>query len=122
MSRMVRAWVSGSLSQTTRRMVTFNGTAKVMPRSWHSSTSYLSLSPTGSSHVSQLTARFSFTCPHFGQWISLRPRRPPRGGGVLARGAGGWYGGGGAPKDRAGPAQLVQADQASALAFPVADR
>ena len=71
---MVLAPVSGSLSQTTSRMVTFRGTAKVMPRSWHSSTSYLSFSPTGSSQVSQVMGVFSFRCPHLGQWISRSPR------------------------------------------------
>src|SRR5579862_609217 len=74
MSRIVFAWVSGSLSQTTRRIVTFRGTAKVIPRSWHSSTSYLSFNPTGSSHVSHVIGLFSFRCPHFAQWISRSPR------------------------------------------------
>ena len=74
MSRIVRAPVSGSLSQTTRRMVTLRGTANVMPRSWHSSTSYLSLRPTGSSQVSHVTGRFSLRCPHLPQWISRSPR------------------------------------------------
>ena len=74
MSRMVLAPVSGSLSQTTRRMVTLRGTANVMPRSWHSSTSYLSFRPTGSSQVSQVTGLFSLRCPHFPQWISRSPR------------------------------------------------
>ncbi len=74
MSRMVLAPVSASLSQTTRRMVTLRGTANVMPRSWHSSTSYLSFSPTASSQVSQVTGWFSLKWPHFGQWISRSPR------------------------------------------------
>ena len=74
MSRMVLAPVSGSLSQTTRRIVTLRGTAKVIPRSWLSSTSYLSFRPTGSSQVSQVTGVFSFRWPHFGQWISRSPR------------------------------------------------
>src|SRR6266516_4893633 len=46
MSRMVFTPVSGSLFQTTRRIVTLSGTAYVMPRSWHSSTSYFSFRPT----------------------------------------------------------------------------
>ena len=74
MSRMVLAPVSGSLSHTTRRMVTFRGTANVMPRSWHSSTSYLSFRPTGSSQVSQVTGVLLLRWPHFGQWISRSPR------------------------------------------------
>src|SRR5260370_8217655 len=74
MSRIVLAPVSGSLSHTTSRIVTFRGTAKVIPRSWHSSTSYLSFSPTGSSQVSQVTGPFSFRGPHFRQWISRSPR------------------------------------------------
>jgi hypothetical protein len=40
MSRMEREPVSSSTSQTTRRKVTLSGAAKVMPRCWHSSTSY----------------------------------------------------------------------------------
>ena len=39
-----RAPVSSSTSQTTRRSVTFSGAAKVMPRCWHSSTSYFGCS------------------------------------------------------------------------------
>jgi hypothetical protein len=74
MSRIVLAPVSASLSHTTSRIVTLSGTANVMPRSWHSSTSYLSFKPTGSSQVSQVCGRFSFRCPHFGQWISRSPR------------------------------------------------
>ena len=74
MSRIVLAPVSASLSQTTRRIVTLSGTAKVIPRSWHSSTSYLSFKPTGSSQVSQVTGWFSFRCPHLAQWISRSPR------------------------------------------------
>ncbi len=54
--------------------MTLRGTANVIPRSWHSSTSYLSLRPTGSSQVSQVTGRFSLKWPHFGQWISRSPR------------------------------------------------
>src|SRR4051812_6066672 len=74
MSRMVLAWVSGSLSHTTRRIVTLRGTANVMPRSWHSSTSYFSFKPTGSSQVSHFTGTFSFRWSHLGQWISRSPR------------------------------------------------
>ncbi len=74
MSRMVLAPVSGSLSHTTRRIVTFRGTAKVIPRSWHSSTSYLSFRPTASSQVSQAVGLFSLRWPHFAQWISRSPR------------------------------------------------
>jgi hypothetical protein len=48
MSRMLRVPVSGSLSQTTRRMVTLRGTVKFIPRSWHSGTSYLNFRATGS--------------------------------------------------------------------------
>ena len=39
-SRMVRVFASLSWSYTTRRSVTLSGMAKVMPRSWHSSTVY----------------------------------------------------------------------------------
>src|SRR5881296_2288263 len=38
-----------------------------MPRSWHSATSYLNLSDTGSPHISQWSTRFSFAQPQSGQ-------------------------------------------------------
>src|SRR3990172_9109377 len=54
-------------------MVTFSGTEYVMPRSWHSSTSYLSFKPTESPQVSQTVPRFSFALPQEGQGISRSP-------------------------------------------------
>src|SRR5271166_108929 len=44
MSRIDRDPVSSSTSHTTSRNVTFSGAAKVMPRCWHSSTSYFGAS------------------------------------------------------------------------------
>src|SRR5687767_1802391 len=66
MSRIVLTPVSGSLFQTTRRIVTFSGTANVMPRSWHSSTSYFSFSVTVWPHTSHSSPRASFSLPQFG--------------------------------------------------------
>ncbi len=73
MSRIVFTPVSGSLFQTTRRMVTLRGTAKVMPRSWHSSTSYLSFSPTVCPQMSHTSPRASLARPQRGQSTSLSP-------------------------------------------------
>src|SRR6186713_2329269 len=73
MSRMVLTPVSGSLFQTTRRIVTFSGTAYVMPRSWHSSTSYFSFSATVWPQMSQTSPRAWLPVPHFGHRTSLSP-------------------------------------------------
>ena len=73
MSRMVFTPVSGSLFQTTRRIVTFSGTAYVMPRSWHSSTSYFSFSPTVLPQMSQTSPRAWFAFPQRGQSTSRSP-------------------------------------------------
>ena len=73
MSRMVLTPVSGSLFQTTSRMVTFSGTAYVMPRSWHSSTSYFSFKPTVLPQMSQMSPRASFGLPHRGHSTSCSP-------------------------------------------------
>src|SRR6185295_6615344 len=66
-------FVSGSLFQTTRRIVTLSGTAKVMPRSWHSSTSYLSFMATVVPHRSQTSPRASLALPHDGQITAPSP-------------------------------------------------
>src|SRR6187455_1313646 len=73
MSRIVLTPVSGSLFQTTRRIVTLSGTAKVMPRSWHSSTSYLSFICTVVPHRSQTSPRASLARPHDGQMTAPSP-------------------------------------------------
>ena len=73
MSRMVLAPVSGSLFQTTRRMVTLSGTAYVMPRSWHSATSYLSFRKTVVPQMSQTSPRASLARPHRGHSTSCSP-------------------------------------------------
>src|SRR6476646_2006653 len=73
MSRMVFTPVSGSLFQTTRRIVTFSGTAYVMPRSWHSSTSYFSFSPTVFPQMSQTSPRAWLALPQRGQSTSRSP-------------------------------------------------
>src|SRR6188508_3843995 len=73
MSRIVFTPVSGSLFHTTRRMVTLSGTAKVMPRSWHSSTSYLSFICTVVPHRSQTSPRASLARPHDGQITAPSP-------------------------------------------------
>src|SRR3990170_3684512 len=70
---MVFTPVSGSLFQTTRRMVTLSGTAYVMPRSWHSSTSYFSLRPTVLPQMSQTSPRASLDRPQVGQSTSCSP-------------------------------------------------
>src|SRR5678816_4135940 len=64
MSRIVLAPVSGSLSKMVRRITTFNGAAYVIPRSWHSATSYFRLSCTGSPHLLQNVTWFLFCVPH----------------------------------------------------------
>ncbi len=73
MSRIVLTPVSGSLFQTTRRMVTLRGTANVMPRSWHSSTSYLSFIATVVPQMSQTSPRASLAVPHDGQITAPSP-------------------------------------------------
>src|SRR5499427_4969581 len=73
MSRIVLTPVSGSLFQTTRRIVTLSGTANVMPRSWHSSTSYLSFIETVVPHRSQTSPRASLARPQFGQITAPSP-------------------------------------------------
>src|ERR671913_1943937 len=67
MSRMVFTPVSGSLFHTTSRIVTFSGTAYVIPRSWHSSTSYFSFIPTVWPQMSQTSPRAWFSTPQRGQ-------------------------------------------------------
>ena len=54
-------------------MVTLSGTAKVMPRSWHSSTSYFSFRPTVLPQMSQTSPRAWFALPHRGQSTSRSP-------------------------------------------------
>src|SRR5919109_1836065 len=73
MSRMVFTPVSGSLFQTTRRMVTLSGTAYVMPRSWHSSTSYFNLSATVWPQMSQTSPRAWLALPQRGHNTSRSP-------------------------------------------------
>src|SRR3712207_2056050 len=70
MSRIERWPVSSSSSQTVSRILTCSGTANVMPRSWHSSTSYLCLSVTGSPQTSHRLMTFLFRVPHEGQSTS----------------------------------------------------
>src|SRR6185295_6201952 len=65
MSRIAFWPVSGSLSKIVSRMMTFSGAAYVMPRSWHSATSYFRLSCTGSPHLLQNVTWFLFCVPHF---------------------------------------------------------
>src|SRR5690606_29990096 len=65
--------VSGSLFQTTSRIVTFSATANVMPRSWHSSTSYFSFSWTVVPQRSQTSPRASLAAPHDGQITAPSP-------------------------------------------------
>src|SRR5258706_9720249 len=67
MSRISFEPDSVSFSYTTRRILTLRGTVKCMPRSWHSSTSYLNLRPTGSPHISQCITRLSLDQPQSGQ-------------------------------------------------------
>ena len=74
MSRIVLTPVSGSLFQTTSRMVTLRGTAKFMPRSWHSSTSYFSLRPTVWPQMSQTSPCTSLGRLHRGQTTSWSPK------------------------------------------------
>src|SRR4030095_505567 len=71
MSRIDRLPVSGSLSQTTRRIVTLRGTVKFMPRSWHSGTSYLNFKATGSPQWSQISTVLRDAVPHSGQAIEI---------------------------------------------------
>src|SRR5215471_20072602 len=73
MSRIVFTPVSGSLFQTTRRIVTLSGTANVMPRSWHSSTSYLSFIETVVPQRSHTSPRASLARPHVGQITAPSP-------------------------------------------------
>src|SRR5581483_1799 len=70
MSRMLRCPVSLSLSYSVRRMVTLRGAANVMPRSWHSVTSYFNCSATGSPHLLQKVTTFLLKVPHFVQSTS----------------------------------------------------
>src|SRR5690242_19827184 len=73
MSRIVLTPVSRSLFQTTSRIVTLSGTANVMPRSWHSSTSYFSFICTVVPHRSQTSPRASLARPHDGQITAPSP-------------------------------------------------
>src|SRR5678816_2344602 len=73
MSRMVLTPVSGSLFQTTSRIVTLRGTANVIPRSWHSSTSYLSFIETVVPHRSHTSPRASLALPQDGQITAPSP-------------------------------------------------
>src|SRR5215467_3905658 len=73
MSRIVLTPVSGSLFHTTRRIVTLSGTAYVMPRSWHSSTSYFSFNATVLPQMSQTSPRAWFALPHRGHSTSRSP-------------------------------------------------
>ena len=72
MSRIDLAPLS-DLFHTTRRMATFSGTAYVMPRSWHSSTSYLSLTSTVSPQMSHTFPATRLGRPHAGQLTSRSP-------------------------------------------------
>ena len=51
-------------------MVTFSGAEYVIPRSWHSFTSYFSCSVTGSPHLLQNVGVFLLNVPHFAQSTS----------------------------------------------------
>ncbi len=51
-------------------MVTLRGAAKVMPRSWHSVTSYFNWSATGSPHLLQNVTTFLLKVPHLVQRTS----------------------------------------------------
>src|SRR3954462_10816720 len=73
MSLILLAPVSGSLFHTTRRIVTFSGTANVMPRSWHSSTSYFSFRPTVFPQMSQTSPRAWLALPQRGHSTSRSP-------------------------------------------------
>ena len=73
MSRIDFTPVSGSLFQTPSWIVTFRGTEYVMPRSWHSWTSYFNRRPTVSPHTSQTAPRTSFATPHDRQTTSRAP-------------------------------------------------
>ena len=70
---MVLTPVSGSLFHTTRRIVTFSGTANVMPRSWHSSTSYFSFRPTVLPQMSQTSPRAWLALPQRAHSTSRSP-------------------------------------------------
>ena len=48
-----------------------SGTVKVMPRSWHSATSYLNFRATVSPHCSQALAALRFARPHSGHVTSV---------------------------------------------------
>ena len=53
------------MSRRLAGMVTLSGTAKVMLRSWHSSTSYFELQLNGDSpQTSHTSPRAIFACPH----------------------------------------------------------
>src|SRR5712692_1570691 len=85
-----------------RRMVTLSGAEYVMPRSWHSLTSYLSCRATGSPHLLQKVGVLRLNAPHLPQITS-----PDLYGLVTTD----------APQAR----QVVQPAQVPALTFPVAD-
>ena len=90
MSRMLLASVSGSLSKTTSWIVTFSGTVKVCPRSWHSSTSYLNFSATGSPQLSHSRTSTAVRLPQASQvacppWASGATSRWPHDSQVLRR-------------------------------------
>ena len=70
MSRMLLWPVSASFSYKVSRMVTFSGAANVIPRSWHSVTSYFNCNPTGSPHLLQKVTTFLLNVPHFVQRTS----------------------------------------------------
>src|SRR6202007_3425903 len=70
MSRIERLPVSASLSKIVRRIVTFSGAEYVIPRSWHSFTSYFNCSVTGSPHLLQNVGVFLLNVPHFAQITS----------------------------------------------------
>src|SRR5260370_41487898 len=53
-----------------RRMVTLRGREYVMPRCWHSFTSYLSCIATGSPHLLQKVGVFLLNVPHLWQITS----------------------------------------------------
>src|SRR5713101_3419272 len=70
MLRMVFAPLSGSFSSVVRRIVTLRGAEYVMPRSWHSFTSYFNCIATGSPHLLQNVGVFLLNVPHLWQMTS----------------------------------------------------
>src|SRR6476620_2938632 len=69
-SRIVETFVSGSLSNTVRRILTLSGTLYDIPRSWHACWSCLCFRPTGSPQLLQRFGRTALNVPQFVQSTS----------------------------------------------------